>query len=126
MATVEPAAPGQPSGRRSGRGYWLPGILALGALLVIGGAVGAGDLTHPAPTSLAGSDVALQLSIGIQAQRHLTAPPAVTCPASEPVRHGWRFECAMRSSGRTVAVQVTEIDGRGRLAWNVANGAGGP
>lgn len=114
-------APPRSSGRH-GKGYFLPGFIALLALLIIGLSVGAGDLSHPAPKSLAGSDVASQISLGIQAEQNTHSPPGVTCPASEPVRQGLHFTCTLAASGHTPAraISVTEVDSRGRLSWTLA------
>lgn len=93
----------------------------MAVLLVIGLLMGAGDLQHQAPKSLAGSDVATQISLGIQAQQHDSAPPSVRCPAREPVRAGWRFDCTESARGGDKTVQVVEIDGRGRLSWTISS-----
>src|SRR5579875_2331816 len=66
-ASLTAAAGGAPAPRaRSRRGYFLPGAIALAALLLIGAAVGAGDLSHPSPRTLRGADVAAQISLGVQ------------------------------------------------------------
>ncbi len=116
-------SPGSPPGRR-GKGYFLPGSIALVVLLAIGLFVGAGDLQHPAPRTLVGSDIASQISLGIQAQQNSTHAPSVTCPAREPVRPGYRFVCALagRSGAPARAVYVTEIDGRGQVRWSLTPG----
>lgn len=109
------AAP--PTGRR-GKGYFVPGIIALAALLAIGVFfVGAGDLQHKAATDLAGADIASQISLAIQAQENSARPPAVTCPSREPVRLGARFQCTVKGSPDR-PVYVTEVDGRGRIRWS--------
>lgn len=110
------------SPRRRGKGYFLPGTIALLALLAIGILfVGAGDLQHPADTRLAGSDIASQIALAIQAQQNSATAPTVTCPHEEPVRQGNRFECTLHGRpDRTV--YVTEIDGRGRISWSFSAG----
>ena len=110
------------SPRRRGKGYFLPGTLALIALLAIGiFFVGAGDLQHPAARELAGSDISSQIALAIQAQQNSANAPAVTCPPREPVRQGARFECTLRGRpDRTV--YVTEVDGRGRITWSLSGG----
>jgi hypothetical protein len=105
---------------RPRRGYFLPGVIALGALIVIGLSVGAGDLEHPAPTTLDGSEIAAQIALGVQAQENASHPPTVTCPAREPVRAGVRFQCHLGRPGPTV--YVTEVDGRGRVHWSLTPG----
>lgn len=116
-AAPDPAPAG---GRRGRRGYFLPGAIALVALLVIGGAVGAGDLSHPAPRTLNGPDVASQIALGVQSEQNDQAPPRVDCPPTEPVRAGLRFDCVLvPASGGPVTVAVTEVDGRGRLHWSL-------
>lgn len=118
--TAAPSAPLAPEGRRGRRGYFLPGAIALVALLAIGGAVGAGDLSHPLPRRLAGSDVASQISLGVQTAQNDPNPPRVRCPTSEPVRVGYRFHCSLiPASGQPLDVTVTEVDGRGRLHWSL-------
>lgn len=106
---------------RRRRGYFLPGAIALAALLAIGAAIGSGDLSHPAPRTLTGSEVASQISLGLQAQRNSSQPPRVTCPASEPVRVDLRFQCTLDATAGQPAspVTVTEVDGRGRLRWTL-------
>ena len=115
----DPGGPGGPPPARSGRGYWLPGLIAMVALLIIAGAIGAGDLEHRSPGRLAGSDVAQQLALGMQAQAGSSALPEVHCPASEPVRNGWTFVCTEVRAGVSRPIQVTEIDSRGHLRWRV-------
>ena len=116
-----PASVAAPARGRRGKGYFLPGFIALVALLVIGLFVGAGDLAHPAPKSLTGSDLADQIALGIQSQQNSTQAPRVTCP-DEPVQQGRRFTCTLVPAGggpsRTVA--VTEVDARGRVSWTLA------
>ena len=106
-----------PSGRR-GKGYFLPGFIALLALLGLGLFVGAGDLEHPVPRTLDGTEIAAQISLGIQAAWHTVAPPQVTCPAKEPVRVGQQFDCTMSGHPPTT-VQVREVDGRGRIEFYI-------
>ena len=121
---VVPDAPAPaPSRGRRGKGYFLPGFIALIALLIIGLFVGAGDLAHPAPKSLTGTDVAYQISLGVQAQQNSAAPPAVTCP-NEPVQQGLHFTCRLQPAGGGPSrpVAVTEVDARGRVSWTL----GGP
>ena len=116
---------------RPRRGYFLPGAIALGALLLIGGAVGAGDLAHPAPHTLSGPDMAAEISLGIETAQGLSQPPPVSCPAREPVRDGLQFTCTTAAHPASVPgslpgsvpvsvpVYVTEIDGRGHLRWSL-------
>jgi Domain of unknown function (DUF4333) len=108
-----------PSGRRGRRGYWVPGLIAMAVLLVIAVAVGAGDLDHSAPRVLDGADIASQIGLGIQTQRGAATAPAVHCPKSEPVRSGWKFECSLQQAGKTVPVQVVELDQHGQLSWHI-------
>jgi hypothetical protein len=105
---------------RRGRARWVPGLIALAALLTIGFVVGAGgDLSHPPPKNLSGTDVSAQLAIAIQAERSLRFPPALTCPPSEPIRAGFRFRCHF-GDGRPI--DVVETDGRGHLKWSLPSG----
>lgn len=113
----------RPAPGRRAKGYFLPGVIALGALLAIGVFfVGAGDLQHPANTQLAGADIESEIALAIQAQQNSTRAPAVTCPAREPVRPGLHFQCTVAAGrGRPVRpVYVTEVDGRGRIRWSFA------
>jgi hypothetical protein len=117
--TASDSAP--PTSPRAGarRGYFLPGVIALIALLVLGLVWGAGDLEHPAATSLTGPDTASLIALGIQAQQDLSRPPDVTCPAREPVRTGLTFDCKLAGTPpRTI--HVTEIDSRGEVRWSLA------
>ena len=112
----------RPSSSRRGKGYFLPGIIALIALLAIGVFfVGAGDLQHPAAKELAGPVMANQIALAIQVQENSTRPPNVTCPAREPVHAGARFQCAVKGPPDR-AVYVTEVDGRGRIRWSFTPG----
>ena len=106
---------------KSKRGYLLPGVIALAALLAIATAFGAGDLYHQPPTSLAGPDVASQIALAIQAERNVVSAPSVTCPANEPVRAGLVFYCVEtpRVNGQPVRVTVRETDQRGNLSWTL-------
>jgi hypothetical protein len=107
-----------PTPRRR-RGYWIPGLIAIAVLTAIGVAFGAGDLNHRSPSVLHGSDVAQQIALGIQAQQNLQRPPDVRCPATEPVRNGWRFVCTRVGAGPAKPIHVVEIDERGRLRWSL-------
>jgi hypothetical protein len=112
--TAEPARAG-----RKGKGYFLPGLIALAALVGLGLFVGAGDLDHGAPSRLDGTALASQIALAIQAERNSVAAPHVTCPASEPVRLNFRFDCTL-SGGRPTVVHVTEVDRRGQVRWSLA------
>lgn len=106
------------------RGRWVPGIIALAVLLAIGIVFGAGaDLTHPAPHTLTGRDVASQLALGIQSEKGLTQAPHLSCPATEPVQAGFIFECTATGlpSTASVRVEITEIDNRGHLRWRLSS-----
>jgi hypothetical protein len=119
-----PPAAGQPGAEtgpppRRRRGYWIPGLIAIAVLTAIGVAFGAGDLNHRSPRVLHGRDVAQQIALGIQVQEKLHQPPDVHCPASEPVRNGWRFVCTRIGAGPPRPIRVVEVDNRGRLRWSV-------
>ena len=94
-------------------------MIAKTVLAAIGLALGAGDLDHSSPTVLHGSDMAQQIALGIQVQQGTHAPPQVHCPASEPVRAGYRFVCTTAQAGVNRQIQVVEIDGRGHLRWQL-------
>jgi hypothetical protein len=98
----------------------VPGMIALAALLGIGFVVGAGgDLSHPPPKSLSGRDVSAQIGIAIQALRSLPSPPAVACPAEEPVKAGFGFRCYYDQDR---PIDVVETDSRGHLRWSLPSG----
>ena len=102
------------------RARWIPGLIALAALLGIGIVFGAGaDLTHPGPHRLNGTDVSAQLALSIQSEEGTSRPPSLSCPKSEPVRTGFTFDCTASGlrSHQVQRVQVTEIDGSGHLHW---------
>jgi Domain of unknown function (DUF4333) len=108
-----------PSARRGRRGYWIPGLIAMAFLLIIAVAVGAGDLDHSAPRNLEGPDIASQIALGIESQQGTANAPDVHCPKNEPVRSGWQFECSMTLAGRSVPVEVVELDEHGQLSWHL-------
>ena len=109
-----PRAPGR-------RGYFGPALTALGVLLAIALALGAGDLSHPRPRTLHGGEVADQIAFSLQSAGRRPSPPSVVCPPSEPVRQGLRFTRTAVLPGRSVALQVVEIDGRGHLRWHAGS-----
>jgi hypothetical protein len=88
-------------------------------LLIIAVAVGAGDLDHSAPRILPGPDIASQIALGIQTQQGTATSPEVHCPRSEPVRPGLQFECSVVQAGRSVPVQVVELNQHGQLSWHL-------
>lgn len=104
---------------RRRRGYWIPAVIAMVVLLAIAFAVGAGDLSHPAPRSLNGPDVADQIATAIQVSERSSSLPDVRCPASEPVRAGFTFDCSVARARGNQQIHVTEQDGRGRLGWTL-------
>jgi hypothetical protein len=97
----------------------VPGLIALAALLAIGLAFGAGDLSHRAPHTLSGSDVAAQIALAWQVQQGSSGPPKVDCPGPQPVRAGWTFTCTVAGPDGTETVHVVEVDGRGNLRWTI-------
>jgi hypothetical protein len=121
MTSSGPADPGPAPAPAPGarRGYLLPGVIALVALVAIGAAAGAGDLDHSRPSTLHGPDVAHELALGIQAQQGSRPLPDVRCPATEPVHDGWQFACRLVGRAPDRSVRVTEIDGRGHLRWRI-------
>jgi hypothetical protein len=111
----------EPPASSQRRGYFLPGVIALAALLALGAAFGAGDLQHRGPSILAGRDVAEQLALAMQAQVAAPSAPSISCPSTEPVRKGLVFYCKVapwRGAGRR-ELRVTEVDSSGRLSWSV-------
>jgi hypothetical protein len=117
--TAAAGPPGPPPRRR--RGYWIPGLIAMAALLAIALALGAGDLDHHKPTVLHGTEVAREIALAIQVQERTHAAPDVRCPASAPVQVGYRFVCTALRAGSTglTHVDVQEIDSRGHLRWQL-------
>lgn len=113
-----PAAPARAS-RRKGRGYLVPGLIALAVLGVVAVVVNAAGLQHRDPTALAGPDVATRIAQSIQARNALPTPPQVRCPASTPVRGGLVFTCRL-TAGPGRDITVTQTDGRGSYTWSVA------
>ena len=122
METPPPAVEAAAPVRRGRRGYFLPGAIAMVALVLIALAVGGGDLDHSAPHALNGPDVASQIALGIQAEQNSTGLPSVTCPQSEPARSGVTFTCAVSGAGAHRTVYVTEIDSRGQVRWSFSRG----
>lgn len=109
----------QPEGdRRSKRGYWVPGMIALVVLLAIGAVFGAGDLDHSPPARLSGATIESQIAVAVQVQLGSRTPPTLNCPSSEPVRAGLTFKCTATAGGRTETLRVVEIDSRGDLSWS--------
>lgn len=104
---------------RRRRGYWVPAVIAMIVLLAIAFAAGAGDLSHRAPRTLNGPDVADQIATAIQVSERSSTPPNVRCPASEPVRAGFTFDCTVARGHGRQQIHVTEQDGRGRLGWTL-------
>ena len=114
-----PVAPdGAPVKKR--RGYFIPGIIALVVLLVIGLVLGGGDLEHPAATTIYGSAIESQIANGIQDVRDTNATIDVACPAQEPVKQGLQFSCTATGAGlENQTVYVVETDGRGDTRWSL-------
>jgi hypothetical protein len=107
---------GSPGPARRRRGF-LPGAIALAALLILGVLFGAGDLQHRSPSTLSGSSVASEIALAIQAQGNTARTPTVTCPEREPVRAGFRFECTLGGHPpRTL--YVTEVNSRAGVRWS--------
>jgi hypothetical protein len=100
------------------RGYWIPGLIALAALVIIGLILGAGDLSHPAYTSINGPDIEQQISQAMQVEQSAGTAPDITCPRREPVRVGLTFDCTARTAHGQQVVHVTEIDNRGDIRWS--------
>jgi hypothetical protein len=109
---------------RSGRGYFVPGLIALVAMAAVGGAVNFAGLDHSSPSRLAGPDVATFVAQGIQTEDRLASPPPVVCPASEPVRTGLRFACRWQRQAGDRIVNVTETDSRGQFRFAVVSAGG--
>jgi len=102
------------------RGYLGPGIIALVVLAAIGLVINFVGLSHRSPHTLSGSDAATLISQGLQAQHGGSGRPQVSCPASEPVRSGVRFECSLHEpDGSSRSIAVTETDRSGDLRFTV-------
>ncbi len=117
---AEPSAPDAAAARRKRRGYFLPGTIALLALVGIGAALGAGDLSHPAGSHLDGRNVEEQITLALSAQGGPAHAATVTCPASEPLQQGLSFTCRVTDSSGRQSVVVTEVDSRGGVRWALA------
>ena len=102
------------------RGYLLPGLIALAARVTIGLIFGAGDLSHPAYTSINGPDIEQQIAQAMQVEQNIGTAPEVTCPRREPVRAGLTFDCTARTPTGEQVVHVTEIDSRGEIRWSLS------
>lgn len=94
--------------KRSTRGYFIPGMIALVVLAVGGGIANFGGLDHAAPKRLAGPDVETFLAQAIESSNGLASPPHIKCPSSEPVRDGLAFTCTWHRTGGDRPVRVTE------------------
>jgi hypothetical protein len=102
------------------RGYFIPGVIALIAMVVLGVIIGGGDLEHPAATTIYGPAIESQIANGIEDVRNTNSSVDVTCPAQEPVKQGLRFECTANGGGLTNrTVYVVETDGRGDTRWSL-------
>jgi len=119
MGHGAPAADGTPTRPRR-RGYFVPGLIALVAMLAGGAALNIGGLDHASPSRLAGSDVATFVAQGIQADRGLASPPAISCPSSEPDRAGFTFACVWHRGAQDVAIRVTETTRTGQFRFSVS------
>jgi hypothetical protein len=109
-----------PDDKPKRRGYWVPGFIALAALVIIGLLFGAGDLSHPAYTSINGPDIEQQISEAMQAEQNSANPPDVSCPRREQVKLGLAFDCTARTPSGQQVVHVTEIDNRGEIRWSLS------
>ncbi|MBO0692954.1 MAG: DUF4333 domain-containing protein [Acidimicrobiaceae bacterium] len=118
------AAPIRPerNGRRSKRGYFVPGLIAFVVLAAGGGIANFAGLDHAGPNRLAGPDVETFLAQAIQTKDALASPPRISCPSSEPVRPGLRFTCSWNRAGGDRPVSVTETDARGQFRFSVGSG----
>lgn len=102
------------------RGYFLPGVIALIVLVVLGIVIGGGDLEHPASTTIYGSAIESQIANGIQDVRNTNSLVRVSCPAQEPVKQGLTFDCTADGAGlKHQTVYVVETDGRGDTRWSL-------
>jgi hypothetical protein len=103
------AAPG--SRPRPKRGYLLPGTIALFVCAAIAVVIDLAGLQTHTPHVLAGQDVEQYLQENLQTT---SSPPAVHCPADEPLRTGLTFTCIVTPTGGTArAVRITEISDNG-------------
>jgi Domain of unknown function (DUF4333) len=108
--------------RRSKRGYFIPGLIALVVLAVGGGLANFAGIDHAGPNRLAGPDVETFLGQAIEAQDHLASAPSIRCPASEPVRVGLTFTCTWQRAAGNRPVTVAETDARGQFRFSVGRG----
>lgn len=115
----DPSAQTGSRSKRSKRGYFIPGLIALVVLAAGGGVANFAGLDHAAPHRLAGPDVETFLGQAIEAQNHLASAPSIRCPGSEPVRVGLSFTCTWQRADGNRPVTVTEIDARGQFRFSV-------
>ncbi len=99
-------------------------LAALVVCVVIGVLINFLLLQHRAPAALEGPVVAERISQDIQFNRHLSAPPPVRCPASEPLRRGTTFRCSGQLGGRQVPITVVVATASGELTFHLANAPG--
>ncbi len=99
------------------RGYWVPGLIALGFLVAVSVLFAAVGLDSRVGRTLPGPVVAGYLSLDLESGG---STPAVHCPAEEPRRAGVRFTCTATRSGRpTETIQVTETSATGGFRYRL-------
>jgi hypothetical protein len=77
----------------------------------------AGIQSHT-PSSLPGSQIATFLSQSLQYSHPQAAPPQVRCPADEPLRDGFSFDCVLVRADRPDAtIAVTETSAHGTFSY---------
>jgi hypothetical protein len=110
------AAPG--TRRRPKRGYLLPGTIALVVCAVIGVGIDLAGIQSHAPSNLAGGQVEAFLSQSLQYTHPQASPPQVRCPADEPLRTGYTFDCTLVKDGRSAGlIRVTETSATGTFSY---------
>ncbi len=113
-----PASTAPGSRPRPKRGYLLPGTIALVVCAVIAIAIDVAGLQSHTPSSLPGRQVEAFISQGLQYAHPQASPPQVRCPADEPLRAGYAFDCVLVTAGRTPAtIRVTETSARGTFRY---------
>ncbi|MGI8493512.1 MAG: DUF4333 domain-containing protein [Acidimicrobiales bacterium] len=113
-----------PSGAREHRGYWRPGLIALGFLVLVALLINFLGLSSRSIHELAGRDIETRIGQTLQFQQRLGQPPEVTCPTSEPARAGVTFACTVHGAGGDYRVQVVEVDNHGAFRFSPAPGRG--
>lgn len=99
--------------------FWALFIFVVVGICLVAGAILLNALRKPVGTL---DPVAVQqtISTGFQVQFGGT-PTSVVCPAGQPLRAGWIFDCTIDVVPIPLIVRVTENDDRGHIFWQVTS-----